>query len=50
MRKKIVRSFELGKDGLKKIDFNPSKKCFVFHYENEVIEVYMSSEELLRNN
>lgn len=48
--KKIVRSFEIGKNGLKKIDYNPLKKCFMFYYENEVVEVYMSPEDLLRNN
>lgn len=48
--KKIVQSFEIGKNGLKKIDYNPLKKCFVFHYEGEVVEVYMTPGDLLRNN
>lgn len=48
--KKVVRSFEIGQDGLQKIDYNPLKKCFVFHYENKVVEIYMDSADLLRYN
>lgn len=47
---KLVKSFEIGQDGLQKIDYNPLKKCFVFHYENEVVEIYMDSADLLRYN
>lgn len=50
MKKRIVRSFEVGKNGLKKIDYNPVEKCFVFHYDKEVVKVYSNSKDMLRFN
>lgn len=46
--KRLVQSFEVGKEGLVKIDYNPAKKCFEFHYAGgKVVEVYLSPQDLL---